>query len=74
MFYYRQLRTNFQEDVVRDILTSSEAQTNLELEFEQLKKDRDTMREIFPSGNSKVCYDVNNCSKVNLNIYCIGCV
>ena len=56
---YRQLRTNFQEDVVRDILTSSEAQTNLELEFEQLKKDRINMREIFPTGNSKVYYSVS---------------
>ena len=55
---YRQLRTNFQEDVVRDILTSSEAQTSLELEFEQLKKDRNNMREIFPTGNSKVYYSV----------------
>jgi len=52
---FRQLRNNFQEDVVRDILTSTEAQTSLEQEFEQLKKDRSTMREIFPSGNSKVC-------------------
>ena len=52
------MRANFQEDVVRDILTSSEAQTNLELEFEQLKKDRNVMREIFPTGNSKVHYSV----------------
>ena len=51
---YRQLRNSFQEDVVRDVLTSTEAQTSLEQEFEQLKKDRNTMREIFPSGNSKV--------------------
>ena len=57
-FPLRQLRASFQEDVVRDILTSSEAQTDLEQEFEQLKKDRNVMREIFPTGNSKVYYIV----------------
>ena len=50
----RELRANFQEDVVRDILMSSEAQINLELEFEQLKEDHNIMRKIFPTGNSKV--------------------
>lgn len=50
----RQLRKCFKEDIVRDVLTSSTAQEELEAEWQQLREDRDALRGIFPTGNSKV--------------------
>ena len=50
----RQLRNCFKEDIVRDLLTSSTAQTELEAEWQQLKEDREIIRTVFPTGNSKV--------------------
>lgn len=50
----RNLRHSFKEDIVRDLLTSSTAQAELEAEWQQLKEDRDALRSIFPTGNSKV--------------------
>ena len=51
---YRNLRRSFKEDIVRDLLTSTTAQGELEAEWQQLKEDRDALRSIFPTGNSKV--------------------
>lgn len=39
---------------MRDLLTSPSAHTELEAEYRQLKEDRETLRAIFPTGNSKV--------------------
>ena len=50
----RNLRRSFKEDIVRDLLTSTTAQGELEAEWQQLKEDRDALRSIFPTGNSKV--------------------
>lgn len=55
----RQLRKCFKEDIVRDLLTSSTAQTELEAEWQQLKEDREIIRTVFPTGNSKVCTAVH---------------
>ncbi len=50
----RHLRRCFKEDIVRDLLTSSTAQAELEREWQQLSKDREAIRVVFPTGNSKV--------------------
>ena len=50
----RNLRHSFKEDIVRDLLTSTTAQAELEAEWQQLKEDREALRSIFPTGNSKV--------------------
>ena len=50
----RQLRKCFKEDIVRDLLTSTTAQAELEAEWLQLKEDRENIRSIFPTGNSRV--------------------
>ena len=39
---------------MKELLTSPSAQTQLEAEFKQLREDRETLRSIFPTGNSKV--------------------
>lgn len=51
---HRQLRHSLKEEIVRDLLTSPTAQTELEEEFRQLKEDRENLRAIFPTGNTKV--------------------
>ena len=50
----RQLRKYFKEDIVRDLLTSTTAQEELEAEWLKLSEDREAVRAIFPTGNSKV--------------------
>lgn len=51
----RALRRMLQEDVVKDVLTNAHVQSALEREFEKMKEDRDVLRAIFPTGDSKVC-------------------
>lgn len=43
-----------QEDVVKDVLTNANVQGSLEREFEKMKEDREILRAIFPTGDSKV--------------------
>ena len=50
----RQLRQAFKEEIVKELLTSPSAHAQLEAEFKQLGEDRETLRSIFPTGNSKV--------------------
>ena len=45
-----------QDEIVRDIVGSAAAHQELEAEYSQLEKDRDVLRSIFPSGNSKVIF------------------
>ena len=56
MYYttHRNLRRNFKEEIVRELLTSTTAQSELESEWQQLREDREALRIIFPTGNSKV--------------------
>ena len=54
----RYLRKLFTEDVVRELLTASSL-TELEKEWEFLKKDREVIREIFPTGDNKVVLPCN---------------
>lgn len=49
----------FTEDVVKNFTESGFSIQELENEYEQLMKDRNTLREIFPSGESKVVLPCN---------------
>ena len=51
---YRRLRRYFNEDIVHDLMTSSQVEVELEAEWQQLNKDRDTLRATFPKGNNRV--------------------
>uniref|UniRef100_A0A023F603 DNA-directed RNA polymerase subunit n=2 Tax=Triatoma infestans TaxID=30076 RepID=A0A023F603_TRIIF len=55
----RHLRKIFTEDVLRELLGSGEVISALEQEWEQLNRDREALRQIFPSGESKVVLPCN---------------
>ncbi|KMR03013.1 dna-directed rna polymerase ii subunit rpb1 [Lasius niger] len=55
----RYLRRIFNEEIVREMMGSGEVISELEREWEQLNKDRAVLREIFPSGESKVVLPCN---------------
>lgn len=55
----RYLRKLFNEDVVRDLLGSATSLSEFEKEWERLRKDREVIREIFPTGDSKVVLPCN---------------
>ncbi|KAL7296373.1 hypothetical protein TKK_0010387 [Trichogramma kaykai] len=55
----RYLRRIFNEDIVREMMGSGEVVSELEREWEQLSRDRAALREIFPSGESKVVLPCN---------------
>ncbi|CAD6232211.1 GSCOCG00001801001-RA-CDS [Cotesia congregata] len=55
----RYLRRIFTEDIVREMMGSGEVISELEREWEQLSRDRAVLREIFPSGESKVVLPCN---------------
>lgn len=50
----RALRRTLQEDVVKDVMTNAHVQSSLEREFDKMKEDREILRAIFPTGDSKV--------------------
>ncbi|ERL85646.1 hypothetical protein D910_03063 [Dendroctonus ponderosae] len=55
----RYLRKVFNEDTLKDIMSSGEVIAELEKEWEQLQKDREALRQIFPSGDSSVVLPCN---------------
>lgn len=55
----RYLRRIFTEDVVHELLGSANSLTELEKEWERLKKDREIIREIFPTGDNKIVLPCN---------------
>uniref|UniRef100_A0A671QSR8 DNA-directed RNA polymerase subunit n=1 Tax=Sinocyclocheilus anshuiensis TaxID=1608454 RepID=A0A671QSR8_9TELE len=55
----RALRRTLQEDVVKDVMTNAHVQSSLEREFEKMKEDREILRAIFPTGDSKVVLPCN---------------
>lgn len=59
MYISRHLRKIFTEDILRDLLGSGEVISELEKEWEQLSRDREALRQIFPSGESKVVLPCN---------------
>ncbi|XP_059081445.1 DNA-directed RNA polymerase II subunit RPB1-like [Tigriopus californicus] len=50
----RYARKLFNDEVLRQMVGSSEAVAEIEKEWEQLNKDRESLRQIFPTGESKV--------------------
>lgn len=50
----RALRRMLQEDVVKDVMTNAHVQGALEREFDKMREDREVLRAIFPTGDSKV--------------------
>ncbi|KAG5670017.1 hypothetical protein PVAND_000304 [Polypedilum vanderplanki] len=55
----RHTKKLFTEDVVKTLTESGYVIQELENEYEQLMKDRNTLREIFPNGESKVVLPCN---------------
>jgi len=51
----RQVRQFLNEDIVKDLMTSASAQSELEREFQQLTEDRNQLRDIFKQPNPRVC-------------------
>jgi hypothetical protein len=51
---HRRMKRFLQDEIVRDIVGSAASHQELEAEFSQIEKDREDLRSIFPSGNSKV--------------------
>ena len=51
----RQLRRFFTEDIARELPACSKTRAAVEAEFLKLDEDRETLRAIFPTGNTKVC-------------------
>lgn len=58
-FFLRYLRRIFNEDILKELMGSGEVISELEKEWEQLVKDREALRQIFPSGESKVVLPCN---------------
>ncbi|XP_066139223.1 DNA-directed RNA polymerase II subunit RPB1 [Euwallacea fornicatus] len=55
----RYLRKVFNEDIIKEIMSSGDVIAELEKEWEQLQKDREALRQIFPSGDSSVVLPCN---------------
>jgi len=55
----RQLRKYLNEEIVRDLVGDAHAISELEKEWEQLQEDRAALRQIFPSGDSKIVLPCN---------------
>lgn len=47
------------EDIIKDLMGDAHAMSELEKEWDQLKDDRDSLRKIFPMGDSKVVLPCN---------------
>lgn len=47
------------EETIKDLLGDAQALALLENEWDQLKEDRETVRSIFPRGDSKVVLPCN---------------
>ncbi|KAH8273032.1 hypothetical protein KR018_000950 [Drosophila ironensis] len=55
----RYMRKVFTDDVIKEMTDSSEAIQELEAEWDRLVSDRDSLRQIFPNGDSKVVLPCN---------------
>ncbi|CAG9765945.1 unnamed protein product [Ceutorhynchus assimilis] len=55
----RYLRKVFNEDIIKEIMSSGDVIAELEKEWEQLQKDREALRQIFPSGDTRVVLPCN---------------
>merc|ERR1719450_1584193 len=55
----RQMRKLFNDEVLREMVGQGEVVAEIEREWQQLVKDRECLRQIFPTGNSKVVLPCN---------------
>ncbi|XP_057281010.1 DNA-directed RNA polymerase II subunit RPB1-like, partial [Pezoporus wallicus] len=55
----RALRRTLQEELVKELLSNAHVQNELEREFERMREDREVLRVIFPTGDSKVVLPCN---------------
>ncbi|XP_025907421.1 DNA-directed RNA polymerase II subunit RPB1, partial [Nothoprocta perdicaria] len=55
----RALRRTLQEELVKEVLSDAHVQNELEREFEKMREDREVLRVIFPTGDSKVVLPCN---------------
>ncbi|ETN67346.1 DNA-directed RNA polymerase II largest subunit [Anopheles darlingi] len=55
----RTLRRIFNEDVIKELTESASVIQEIEAEYEQLMRDREALRQIFPNGDSKVVLPCN---------------
>ncbi|CAK9294858.1 unnamed protein product [Gordionus sp. m RMFG-2023] len=55
----RYLRRYLNEDIVKDLVGNTHCLTELEKEWDQLKEDQAMLRQIFPTGDSKVVLPCN---------------
>ncbi|KAH8318389.1 hypothetical protein KR074_002793 [Drosophila pseudoananassae] len=55
----RYMRKVFTDDIIKEMTDSSEAIQELEAEWDRLVSDRDSLRQIFPNGDSKVVLPCN---------------
>ena len=53
------MRKLFNDDVLRDMVGSSELVAEIDKEWEQLCKDRESLRQVFPTGNTKLVLPCN---------------
>ena len=57
--HFRTLRKSLTEETIKDLVGDAQALAMLESEWEVLRDDRDTVRSIFPRGDSKVVLPCN---------------
>lgn len=70
----RQVRQFLNEDIVKDLMTSASAQSELEREFQQLTEDRNQLRDIFKQPNPRVCERERIVSKsLSDEVTCVLC-
>ena len=55
----RQMRKMFTDEVLREMVGQSDVVAEIEREWQQLIKDRESLRQIFPKGNTKVVLPCN---------------
>jgi len=55
----RQMRKLFNDEVLREMVGQSEVVAEIEREWQQLIKDREALRQIFPKGNAKIVLPCN---------------
>ena len=66
---HRMLTRCFKEDVAWKVMKSTGDHEVLEQEWVQLKDDRDALRSIFPTGNTKVC-PLSLCLVMSCDYFC----
>ncbi len=55
LFHDRRLKNFVQEDVLKNLTENANASALFDEEFEELRNDREILRQIFPTGESRVC-------------------